>query len=245
MQEQILSSILKLPFELKVSFLFCNDNSGVFLYHELADKAPRIVKKMAYEVPALLQLLCQKSGVIEQTDGASVFIQDEYTLCQILNWTSYDKRIVLYSFESLKKLDTDVLQHFITSQADNLVFYLQDLYGPIPQERFVKCRVFPRYQVHKFNITVSSADRPRISVIDVSLSGLKVRSKENFTTGTSEKWQVHYLKYSIPVISSALWNEYESKNESFFIGCRIQLLNQEDFDQWLKFVKAMHLYNSK
>ena len=243
--EKLRENIEELPFEVDIEHFFAKDSSGNFLVEKLGAPSSELKTLSVYDLPSLMRVLCEKSEVVDPEQSSSEVVKDDYTICKVLNWTSFDKRILTFTFDSLKNFNPNIFANFLEESQPVLESKVSEELGPPPKEKYKTSRVFPRYNVNKFNMMISSKDRPKIKVLDLSASGLKVSSKSNFPLNTPLLWEINYLKYSIPIICTPLWSEYEGQTENFYIGCKLSLSDPKDFDQWIKLMKAIHLYVEK
>lgn len=109
----------------------------------------------------------------------------------------------------------------------------------------LKHRVFPRYNVNHYELSVrvGSIDRQdttQVNIINTSLGGIKLHSSTNINFTEIRNLYIQYQKYHFDLFVSKRWDCVSEDGNSFFFGLSIKFEKLHDYKMWLLFIKSVH-----
>jgi len=104
-------------------------------------------------------------------------------------------------------------------------------------------RGFPRYSVQTLQPTVmwNNEAHPKIEIVNVSLSGLQIKSSAKIPCKKINELDLKLKQQEYSVSVKIVWDKIKNDN-FFYYGVHIKFDDITIYDQWLTFIKALHLY---
>ena len=111
-------------------------------------------------------------------------------------------------------------------------------------------RSFPRYSVANYQLKfILKSDlelkQSDVSIIEVSLGGLKIKANKNINTNDFKEIFIGYNKYKFKLDITKMWTEDVSDTEYKVCGFSTSFKSFEDYQLWLRFIKSLHLLKQK
>ena len=108
-------------------------------------------------------------------------------------------------------------------------------------------RNFPRYKVSKLKgkILFPGVSPEQITLDDISLGGIQIRSENKLITKEEMQVEVQFLNESYHLVLKQVWLEEAEDDIPFKSGFKIIHQEIKELNKWIKLLKAMHLLKQK
>jgi len=111
----------------------------------------------------------------------------------------------------------------------------------------IEPRIFPRYSVSKLKGQIKSSPETtvKLSLVNVSLGGLQVKTQNKLPFDKIEGFEINLGSQEFKVRVSCIWTEENLSKGTYSGGFFIRFDDMETFNKWMTFIKALHLLHKK